>query len=207
MSSAARAFVAATVLGAVWACERAPTRRPPPASVASETPRVRQPRDTSAPAADTILLAPAAFPVLPREVRRALEARGCLIPAPGYRRTPRNVIVGSFARPGQIDWAVLCWKDQRSTIVVFWGGPSDCPAELANEHDSIPGPVVREGWWNDRFITAADASHGQGIGDWPAPPFPPQEQIDHWGIEDASDKASDVWYCYAGRWSELPGAD
>jgi hypothetical protein len=32
------------------------------------------------------------------------------------------VITGSFAKPGQTDWAALCSRNGESSIIVFWGG-------------------------------------------------------------------------------------
>jgi len=207
MSWLARALLASALLGVLSACERPPTPRPPlGAREASDARSARpQPDTPAAVVVDTILFPPAVFSVLPAATRRALDERGCLVPRPSFRRSPSNVIVGSFARPGQVDWAVLCWREQRSSILVFWGGPSDCPAELASVRDSVPGRVAPRGWY-DHVITAADARHG-GIGEWPAAPFPPQDQLDHWGIEDGWDMTSSVWYCYAGQWWRLPGSD
>jgi hypothetical protein len=51
---------------------------------------------------------PTSFPELPRNVVRELERRGCTIPQDALTKKPHNVIKGAFAKPGQVDWAVLC---------------------------------------------------------------------------------------------------
>lgn len=58
---------------------------------------------------------------------------------------PHNVVTGSFARAGQQDWAVLCSRQDSSSVLIFWGGAD---AESPTE-----------------FPRAADAGYLQGIGE------------------------------------------
>ncbi|MBZ5542923.1 MAG: hypothetical protein LAO07_04495 [Acidobacteriia bacterium] len=66
---------------------------------------------------------------------KQLESRGCTIPQSAEFSAPHNVITGEFARKAQKDWAVLCSTQGKSTILVFWGGPAKCFAELASAKD------------------------------------------------------------------------
>ena len=84
-----------------------------------------------------VRLRPAAFPELPGNVVRELQRRGCTIPQTAYSKKPHNVIRGEFARPGQIDWAVLCSVKGVSSILVFWNGSRIDLAEIAPLEDRI----------------------------------------------------------------------
>lgn len=152
-------------------------------------------------------LPPAAFKGLPATVVKQLEARGCTIPQSFVDPQPHNVIRGEFARPGQIDWAALCSKEGKSSIVVFWGKRSACPAELAPADDKgflqgIGGDRI--GY--SRLLSAVGRDfilqHYQAYGGPKPPP------INHTGIDDAfAEKASTVLYCYQGKWLTLTGSD
>ena len=74
----------------------------------------------------TLRLKPDAFPNVPPELRTALENRGCRVPQPyNAAGQKNNVITGRFTSAGQTDWAVLCSREKRSTILVFRGGRPD----------------------------------------------------------------------------------
>jgi hypothetical protein len=140
-------------------------------------------------------------------VIRELQRRGCSIPQAAFTKTPHNVIKGQFARPGELDWAVLCSIKGVSTILVFWNGSNKNPAAIApaedlnflqgNETGDIGysrgiGPVAKD------FIVQHFNAYGG-----PKPP-----PIDHQGIDDAFiEKASVTWYFHHGEWLKLTGAD
>src|ERR1035441_7776394 len=69
-----------------------------------------------------VRLSPAVFSELPVKVVAALESRGCTIPQHSESSRRANVIRGEFARPGQMDWAVLCSRAGHLEIYVFWNG-------------------------------------------------------------------------------------
>jgi hypothetical protein len=73
-------------------------------------------------------LKPADFPELPVLIQQKLNQLGCVIPQSSDDTTPHNVVSGHFARPGQVDWAVICSKKGKSTVMVFWGRPNACAA-------------------------------------------------------------------------------
>jgi hypothetical protein len=81
-------------------------------------------------------LPPAAFPELPASVQQVLERDGCRIPRREEGEALQVIVRGTFARPGQTDWAVLCSRQNRSVIRVVWGGPSSCPGSLATMEES-----------------------------------------------------------------------
>jgi hypothetical protein len=154
-----------------------------------------------------VRLQPAAFSQLPRNVVRELQRRGCTIPQTGFTKEPHNVIWGEFAKSGQIDWAVLCSIKGVSTILIFWNGSANSPAELAQMEDriflqeTVPGQISFSrgigGVGKDFIIRHYDAYGGT------KPP-----PIDHLGIEDSFvEKASVVWFFYSGKWLKLTGAD
>jgi hypothetical protein len=145
----------------------------------------------------------AAFPQLPATIVEALRSRDCLIPQSDFRPIPNNVISGSFAVAGQVDWAVLCSRRLQSTILFFWGGPVQCPSELAaapdgsaitvDAHDSVKYAreiVTLENPYFDSTSTADSSTHPAG---------PPHV------IENAlrPRTSSIVWSCHNGQWSEV----
>jgi hypothetical protein len=154
-----------------------------------------------------VRLLPKAFPQLPGNIVRELERRGCTIPQETFTKKPHNVIRGEFARPGQMDWALLCSVNRVSTILIFWNGSEKNAAESATMEDRI----FLQGVTPDRIgfsrgITPVGkdfiARHYQAYGG-PKPP-----DIDHQGIDDAFiEKASTTHYFYKGKWLELTGAD
>jgi len=67
-----------------------------------------------------------------------------------YAKKPNNVIKGEFARPGQIDWAVLCSVKGVSTILVFWNGSENNPAALLPAADSNHSFLLWRSEWSER---------------------------------------------------------
>src|SRR5829696_2845490 len=135
--------------------------------------------------ADTVRLAPAAFPDLAAPVRADLEQRGCTVPQTFARRgTPQNVIRGRFLSSGPTDLAVLCSRARRSAILVYRGGAVPAVAELATLPDANFLQVVdgAGGIGFSRLLSVASPDHIRGhaarVGGLRA-------AIDHDGIEDA----------------------
>ena len=152
-------------------------------------------------------LPPATFKEVPGEIVQQLKARGCTVPQSFVELRPHNVIRGRYARPGQTDWAALCSKEGKSSIVVFWGKPTACPAELAAAEDKgflqgIGGDRIGYSRLLSAVGRAFILEHNQAHGGPKPPP------IDHDGIDDAfAEKASTVQYCYQGKWLTLTGSD
>jgi hypothetical protein len=153
-------------------------------------------------------LSPAAFPQLPKNLVRRLQARRCTIPQADLEPKPNNVIPGQFIRKGQADWAVLCSRGGRSSILVFWGDSKKSPVALAKASDDAYWlGNAGEGFHYYRHLMTADKKyiliHYREYGrEQPIPP------INHDGIDDGFlEKGSEVYYYYRGKWWTLPGAD
>ena len=153
-----------------------------------------------------VRLPPADFKELPSNLVRELERRSCSIPQ-DYTKERGNVIRGAFKRPGQTDWAVLCSVNGFSSILVFWKGLADHPAEMARAEDRmfLQG-IGDEKIGFSRRISAVGKPfimrHYRAYGG-PAPP-----PIDHQGINDMFlDKASVVYFHARQKWYRLTGAD
>jgi hypothetical protein len=152
-------------------------------------------------------LSPQAFPAAPAPVRAALERMGCTIPQDVTARSPHNVITGSFAKPGQTDWAALCSRNSESSIIVFWGGSPTSTSILgkpAKDRDWLQGEGHGTAAYS-HYIAPASVkeikeymARSVDIDDKPAPP------ITHDGIEEGSEKGAAIYY-YHGKWVDLPG--
>lgn len=150
---------------------------------------------------------PSVFTELPTAVVKQLQVQGCMIPQVFDASTPHNVIRGQFAKKGQDDWAVLCSKNGKSSILVFWAKPSQCSTGLAPAEDRSFLQEVGEGKMGySRVIAAVDQAYLQEhYKRYAGPKLPP---LDHQGINDAFvAKASVVHYCDGRKWLRLTGAD
>jgi hypothetical protein len=157
-------------------------------------------------------LSPDAFPAAPEPVRTALIRMGCTIPQYANAKQPHNLTTGSFAKPGQTDWAALCSRNGESSIIVFWGGSPTSTTILGQ-------PTKDKEWLQGEADGTALYSHSIGsasiktikkyvarygavdIDGKNAPP------ITHDGIEDGSEKGSTIYYYHGGKWVELMGGD
>jgi hypothetical protein len=159
-----------------------------------------------------VRLPPSAFPGLPVPVIAELDRRRCRIPQFAGPATLNNVIRGEFVRPGQIDWAVLCSVNGTSSILVFWNGSAENPAET----EPLPDDVFL--WTEDgiqgspfgrslltvgpEYILAHNCIANEPcLSTVPSP-------LNHQGIDDGIfDKASSIHYFHNGKWLKLAGAD
>jgi hypothetical protein len=160
-------------------------------------------------AAKTITyLSPREFTELPKAVSEKLVNMGCRIPQPSeFTKSKSNVIAGSFAKRGQKDYAVLCSRNGKSHIQVIWGGPQRCASRLQFQDDlgymqglgeGVIGYSRAIGVASQRAIANSQRNYG---GAKPA-------NTKYSGIYDAFiEKASTVFYCANGKWSELAGSD
>ena len=153
-------------------------------------------------------LSPIEFPQLPSEVAATLIELGCTIPQPSFfTKGKTNVISGNFAKHGQKDYAVLCSKNGVSHIQVIWGGSARCQSELESRGDHgylqvvLPGEIGYSraiGVASQRAIAGYQSEYNG----------PKPSDTSHEGIEDSFiEKASTIFYCANGVWSELQGAD
>jgi hypothetical protein len=162
-------------------------------------------------------LQPADVAGLPPEFLEKLNARGCTIPQFGVigrggdsgdasttTTEPTNVIHGEFARHGQEDWAVLCSKGGSSTIVIFWGKTTACPASLARLDDAH---YLKRG--KDKKVRYSRSIRALGksdLGDRAG--IAGLKVFSHQGIDDRFvGKSSAYFYCSEGKWKIFPAKD
>jgi hypothetical protein len=164
-------------------------------------------------------LQPADVAELPAAFVEKLNARGCAIPQFGEVRRagdtagepaseaagrPTNVIHGEFARHGQEDWAVLCSKGGSSTIVIFWGKTTACPASLARLEDAH---YLKRG--KDKKVRYSRSIRALGesdLGDRAG--ISGLKSFSHEGIDDRFvGKSSAFFYCSQGTWKIFPAKD
>lgn len=164
---------------------------------------------------------------LPAAFVEKLNSRGCGIPqfgevgraasssanhagdaagggANGTAGEPTNVIHGEFARHGQEDWAVLCSKGGSSTIVIFWGKTTACPASLARLEDAHY--LKRGADKKMRYSRSIRALGKSELGDRGG--IAGLKDFSHQGIDDRFvGKSSAFFYCSGGKWKIFPGKD
>ncbi|MFA5162607.1 MAG: hypothetical protein WC421_10215 [Elusimicrobiales bacterium] len=155
-------------------------------------------------------LPPSAFPKLPAKLRAELERRRCTIPQAAGFSAPHNVISGSFDRPGQTDWAVLCSRDGMSSVIMFWNS-------LPDNAGAIAAPAEDKNWLDEsgeqvcyrRYLSAARADYMKEIVSAAQKPGLPggiaPKQVDHDGISDAMlSRPSSILYRVNRNWLEFP---
>lgn len=148
---------------------------------------------------------PSAFTELPSQIITALEKQGCTIPQVYDEAKPHNLITGSFADRRQLDWAVLCSRDGKSSLIVFWGGPSRCPPKPleAADRDFLQGIGGDAAGYSRRINAIGRGKILEFYFNVKGGSLPP---IDHQAIENLFvDKTSFVLYCHQGKWLELSG--
>jgi hypothetical protein len=147
-------------------------------------------------------------PGLPAEFVEKLTARNCAIPqfddGAGAGAEQNNVIHGEFTRKGQEDWAVLCSNGRSSTIVIFYGKETSCPASLARLDDAhYLKPAADKTLRFSRQIRALGENEiGERAGTKTLRP------LTHQGIDDRFvGKSSSFFYCTDGKWRIFPAKD
>jgi hypothetical protein len=154
-----------------------------------------------------VRLEPREFPELPMPIRRELESRFCTVPQT-YLNVPRqNVISGHFRDSVAVDWAVLCSREGRSTILVFWSGSVTDVAAIQDKEDAGGLQGIGDGKVGfSRFIgTAPPTAMLQNRTLYGASDFPP---ILHDGIEEAfAEKGSVVHYLHEQTWYRFLAGD
>jgi hypothetical protein len=154
---------------------------------------------------------PADVKVLPAEFVEKLNARGCTIPqfdsaaeAEGIAAETNNVIHGEFTRRGQEDWAVLCSNGRTSTIVIFWGKATACPASLARLDDAhyLKAGKDKKLHYSRSIRALGESGLDERAGVAGLKP------MSHQGIDDRFvGKSSAFFYCIEGKWKIFPAKD
>lgn len=129
---------------------------------------------------------------LPALIKADLEKRGCRIPRFTRWDARHNVIQGQFLKPGQRDWAVLCWHQDKSSILIYPGSAAaDVQTVRSEDHD--PYRIIH--------TVTAFVLQKRAVRDKLTESLPP---FDHDGIEDGPiQKASLVLYYRDGEWVDF----
>ena len=134
-------------------------------------------------------LEPNNVPGLPSDIVSKLKTEKCLVPI--WRFEFGGVTKGQFAISGQIDTAVICTKNDKSEIIIFWGGPTTCPSKIES---------------TGQYISTVDKKYILDHYGYYGGNKPPE--ITHEAINDHYvEKSSVVKYCNNGKWIDLTGAD
>ncbi len=151
------------------------------------------------------------FSGVPTWVIAELKTQGCRIPQASYfNPKPHNLIRGEFVKKGQIDWAALCSKNNRSSILLFSSSKQKCTQELAiADDDSFVQHVGSNQYKFSRIINTATKSNIVRYIKREGYRSPLSDSaVEHEGITDAfAGKGSLIFYCKDGKWVELPGGD
>jgi hypothetical protein len=159
------------------------TQAPPPADV--QPVRLSSVRDNEG--ADWVMSHPENVDGLTPEIRTTLFDAGCTIPTSGDRT---NVITGALREPGMVDLAVLCVRDNRAAVYVFWGGQPGEP-DVSSEDEYVPGTYIRTAAVAD---IRADVENSGAID----PGMP--RRITHDGIALGQGCCATTQYWHRGRW-------
>ncbi len=154
---------------------------------------------------------PASVTALPAEFVEKLTVRGCTIPqfdsregGEGIGAETNNVIHGEFTRRGQEDWAVLCSNGKTSTIVIFWGKATACPATLARLDDVhyLKAGKDKKVHYSRSIRALGESGLDERAGVAGLKP------MSHQGIDDRFvGKSSAFFYCIEGKWKIFPAKD
>jgi len=100
--------------------------------------------DLFVPALDTMLLPPAYFRKMPKDIVRFLERENIMIPQVSWGGAARNCISGEFYTQGKTDWAVLCYEDGNSFVLVFKDGKTDRVEKILEQQTKIESLISPE---------------------------------------------------------------
>jgi hypothetical protein len=116
-----------------------------------------------------------------------------------------NVIRGEFHHHGQRDWAVLCLRNNTSTILIYADDTRPNPTELGPMEETLTSS--KRGYYRiirtatPEFIRAHYDGSASGADRLP-------KLLDHDGIDDGIfEKGSAIHYAYRGKWLKFPGSD
>ncbi|HUP56073.1 MAG TPA: hypothetical protein VM598_01380 [Bdellovibrionota bacterium] len=72
-------------------------------------------------------LAPESLKDVPSGLVALLKKKGCRVP-----KAARGVTKGHFQNGQDVDWAALCSRDKKSSVVVYFAKPAGCADELGS---------------------------------------------------------------------------
>jgi hypothetical protein len=148
-------------------------------------------------------LAPADVPGLPDSVEVALREHGCTVPQ--YRSeedaAANNVIRGEFAQAGQLDYAALCSRAGRTSLLVIWGGSARCADETQTGADVDAMVGADDEVVYARQIQLLPKARAEEFAWLETPSL---GRIEHDGIlHSVGEYQTSFLYCRGGRWIEI----
>lgn len=152
-------------------------------------------------------LKPEEFIEAPAKFRAELESKKCLIPQPYDHSSGQkaNMITGEFSKKGQKDWAALCSRDGKSSIIIYWGGKSSCSDSIAESTDKGYLQGTGNGIGYSRQLVPDNVVQPVVRTEEERARMP---KIDHQGIQDIFvNKAAITHYCRDGNWLEVITSD
>ena len=75
------------------------------------------------------------LPKMPKHIASYLEQQNCTIPQSYSIKNHHNAFQGEFVKKGQSDWAVLCSRNNTSSILLFWKGSIKNVSQFASYPD------------------------------------------------------------------------
>jgi hypothetical protein len=151
---------------------------------------------------------PSEFKILSNDIIKILSEKNCVIPQSFNNNDTllNNIIVGQFAKVGQLDLAVLCSSANKSNIIIFWGGTSSCPPLREEAEDQMY--IYKNGQKYEYYRAILTASRNYIGSRNGKNPLVNDNLINHDGIEDAwLERGSVIHYCHNGKWLRLSGGD
>jgi hypothetical protein len=171
-------------------------------SIAAAQPSSAQTMDVERSVREIERLAPNTVTALPRPVAAELTRQGCsTIPQFAYGETsrPNNFVSAHLADTAQIDWAALCSRRGKTSLVIVWGGPKRCPALPRTSDDAAGLTGGGEGLVYARQLTSVPVSELRSRRTRPGNLA--ASAITHDGLTDATgDYQVAVLYCRSGTW-------
>jgi len=163
-------------------------------------------------AREIVRLPPSAFAKTPASVVVELQKLGCTVPQTYERPEPHNLVTGSFGSSKQRNWAALCSRGGRSSLVVVWGGPQRCPAFSGDspDKDALQGTLDDRGFWAGYSVEITPLPPGDIKGGYYHKVHHPEgarmPPIDHDAIgHEWLGKSMVALYCHKGVWFTLGG--
>jgi hypothetical protein len=133
--------------------------------------------------------APSSFSDLPTAVLQELQSRGCKLP---NKKSKGVIIHGQFFRPGQSDWAALCFTKKSTSLLIFPDGSRERVEALETTPRRFPK-------WSISVISQEQLASLKSAWGWRGP-LP--AEIDHQGISsfvEWGDKDARCLYCYSAE--------
>ena len=150
---------------------------------------------------------PGRYSEAPTWIIAELKNKKCLIPQASYfDPLPHNLIRGEFVTKGHFDWAVLCSRNNKSSILLLSKSKQVCSQELLSVDDSNYIQQVAQNRF--RFSRMIDPISKKDLIRYAKQnknqSALKETKFDHDGIVNKFlEKSSSVFYCDNGKWIKI----